>query len=40
MIPELITLPHAAGTEKAVVSVLLQYPDKLDDAPHLAADHF
>lgn len=40
MTSEPITRPHAAGPEKAVVSVLLQYPEKLDDAPHLSPDHF
>ncbi|MCX6879475.1 MAG: replicative DNA helicase [Verrucomicrobia bacterium] len=32
--------PYALGPEKAVLSVLLQYPEKLDDAPTLTAEHF
>ncbi len=32
--------PHALGPEKAVLSVLLQYPEMLHDAPALTAEHF
>ncbi len=32
--------PHALGPEKAVLSVLFQYPEMLDDAPALTAEHF
>jgi replicative DNA helicase len=33
-------LPHALGPEKAVLSLLFQHPEMLDDAPTLTADHF
>jgi replicative DNA helicase len=33
-------LPHAPGVEKDVVSVLMQYPEKLDEAPELTEAHF
>ncbi|NQX02954.1 AAA family ATPase [bacterium] len=32
--------PHAVGPEKAVLSILLQYPEKFHDAPALTAEHF
>lgn len=32
--------PHAVGPEKAVLSILLQYPEMLVDAPALTAEHF
>lgn len=32
--------PHATGPEKAVISVLLQYPEMMDEVPSLTADHF
>lgn len=35
-----VALPHAPGVEKAVLSVILQAPEKLDDAPDLTGDHF
>jgi replicative DNA helicase len=34
------TIPHAPGIENAVVSVLLKWPEKLDEAPNLSAEHF
>ncbi|MGJ8642184.1 MAG: replicative DNA helicase [Luteolibacter sp.] len=37
---EPIALPHAVPPEKAVLSVILQYPDKINEAPSLTADHF
>ncbi len=33
-------LPHSVMAEKAVVSVLLQYPEKIDEAPSLTQEHF
>ncbi len=39
MNPEKIT-PHALGIEKAVLSVLMQYPEVADEAPQLSPDHF
>ena len=33
-------LPHAVGPEKAVVSVLLQNPEMIDEAPDLTPEHF
>ena len=33
-------IPHALGVEKSVLSVLLQTPEKLDDAPQLTPKHF
>jgi len=33
-------LPHALGTEKAVLSVMLREPDDFADQPQLTADHF
>ena len=39
--PEAIrAFPHAVGPEKAVVSVLLYSPEKIDEAPELTEDHF
>lgn len=32
--------PHALGIEKAVLSVLFQFPDIADECPHLSSDHF
>ena len=32
--------PHAIMPEKAVVSVLLQYPEMLDEVPNLTPEHF
>jgi replicative DNA helicase len=32
--------PHAVGVEKAVLSILLQYPETLHDAPALTEAHF
>lgn len=32
--------PHALGVEKAVLSILFQYPEALSDAPALTAEHF
>lgn len=33
-------LPHALGIEKAVLSVLLQFPEVADECPQLCVDHF
>lgn len=38
--PNVVTMPHALGPEKAVLSVLFQYPEMLDEVPWLAAEHF
>lgn len=35
-----MSIPHANGEEKAVLSVIWKYPEKLDDASHLTAEHF
>ncbi len=32
--------PHSVPAEKSVLSVLLQYPEMIDDAPHLTSKHF
>jgi replicative DNA helicase len=32
--------PHALGVEKSVLSILLQYPETLSDAPMLISEHF
>ena len=32
--------PHALGVEKAVLSVLFQFPDMADECPSLCGDHF
>lgn len=40
MSEEPMTIPHALGVEKAVLSVLFQYPDQADECPQLCADHF
>lgn len=32
--------PHALGVEKAVLSILLQYPESISDAPTLSTEHF
>jgi hypothetical protein len=37
---EVLPLPHALGVEKAVLSVMFQYPEVADDYPRLCADHF
>lgn len=34
------TLPHALGIEKAVISVMLQSPELLDEVAHLTEAHF
>jgi replicative DNA helicase len=40
-IPDTVAAPpHALGVEKSVLSVILQYPEKIDDAPDLTTDHF
>jgi replicative DNA helicase len=36
----IIPFPHSVGAEKSVLSVLLQYPEKFEDAPDLTAEHF
>lgn len=33
-------MPHALGVEKAVLSVIFQYPEMMDEAPQLTSDHF
>ena len=33
-------IPHAMGLEKAVLSVLMQFPDAADECPQLCTDHF
>lgn len=33
-------LPHALGIEKAVLSVLMQYPETADEAPQITGQHF
>lgn len=33
-------LPHAPGVEKSVLSVIFQWPEKMDEAPDLTGDHF
>ncbi len=39
--PETIrAFPHAVMAEKAVVSVLLKWPEKIDEAPDLTPEHF
>lgn len=39
--PDIATAPpHALGIEKSVLSVFLQYPEKIQDAPTLTAGHF
>lgn len=37
---EVFEMPASAQHEKAVLSVLLNYPDKMDEAPFLTLDHF
>lgn len=32
--------PHAVGPEKAVISIIMQYPEMLDESPSLCSDHF
>lgn len=34
------TIPHSVGCEKSVVSMLMKFPERLDDAPCLSEDHF
>jgi len=33
-------IPHSVGCEKSVVSVLMNYPHRADDAPQLTEEHF
>jgi replicative DNA helicase len=33
-------IPHSVGCEKSVVSVLLNFPERADDAPQLREEHF
>jgi replicative DNA helicase len=33
-------MPHAVGVEKSVVSILLQYPEMIDEVPMLTQEHF
>lgn len=40
MTDDLRPIPHALGTEKAVLSVIFQEPEMLDDCPSLTPDHF
>jgi replicative DNA helicase len=40
MIEEIQSIPHSVGCEKSVVSILMSYPHRADDAPHLTEDHF
>ncbi len=35
-----VALPHAPGVEKSVLSVIFQWPEKMDEAPDLTSDHF
>ncbi len=37
---EILQMPSSIQHEKAVLSVLLNYPDRIDEAPHLCEDHF
>jgi hypothetical protein len=37
---DILPIPHALGVERAVLSNVLQYPEKLDEAPDLTSDHF
>lgn len=34
------TIPYSVGCEKSVVSILLNFPNRADDAPQLTEDHF
>lgn len=34
------SVPHAVGVEKAVLSVIFQYPEMMDEAPQLTPEHF
>lgn len=38
--PTQSVMPHALGIEKAVLSVMMQYPEVADEAPQLCKDHF
>jgi replicative DNA helicase len=40
MTEEIKQPPHAPGVEKAVLSVLLQWPETLDEVPQLTPEHF
>jgi replicative DNA helicase len=40
-IPDTVApLPHAPGVEKSVLSVISQWPEKMDEAPDLTPEHF
>jgi replicative DNA helicase len=40
MTEEIKAMPHALGIEKAVLSVLFQWPESADECPQLCTDHF
>lgn len=40
MTEELKAMPHAVGMEKSVLSILMNYPETIDECPDLTAEHF